>query len=268
MDPSLDPLPMVNTPRPRPRGTLYQLQVVLSVAFLVATLFTAWTPASLLPGSLSERFAQAVAFQATATAAFPTPTARPRPLIGIVVGHWGDNNDPGAVCDPSIAPDLTEFSVNQAVANRVRDSLIAQGFDVDLLKEFDEQLQGYRALALISIHVDSCAYVNDEATGYKVAASLANPRPEKSTRLTACLKDRYATSTGLPYHPGSITDDMTSYHAFNEINEETTAAIIEVGFLNLDRQILTEGQDRVAKGISDGVLCYVRNENIAGDEQP
>jgi len=56
--------------------------VVLSVAFLVATLFTAWTPASLLPGSLAERFAQAVAFQATATAEFPTPTPRPRPLIG------------------------------------------------------------------------------------------------------------------------------------------------------------------------------------------
>jgi N-acetylmuramoyl-L-alanine amidase len=259
---------MVATPRPKPRGTLYQLQVVFSVAFLVATLFTAWTPASLLPGSLAERFAQAVAFQATATAAYPTPTSRPRPLIGIVIGHWGDNNDPGAVCDPSFAPDLTEFAVNQAVAMRVRDNLSAEGFDVDLLKEFDERLPGYRALALISIHADSCQYINDEATGYKVAASLANPRPEKSARLTACLKDRYQRATGLIFHPGSITDDMTSYHAFNEIDEETTAVIIEVGFLNLDRQILTEGQDRVAKGITDGVLCYVRNENVAGEEQP
>jgi N-acetylmuramoyl-L-alanine amidase len=61
---------------------------------------------------------------------------------------------------------------------------------------------------------------------------------------------------------------MTSYHAFNEINEETTAVIIEVGFLNLDRQILTEGQDRIAKGITDGILCYVRNENVSGEEQP
>ena len=268
MDPSLEPPQMVNTPRPKSRGAMYQMQIVISVAFLVATLFTAWTPASLLPGSLADRFAQAIAFQATATAEFPTPTPRPRPVIGIVVGHWGDNNDPGAVCDPSFAPDLTEFSVNQAVASQVRDALIAQGFDVDLLKEFDERLQGYRSLALISIHADSCQYVNDEATGYKVAASLANPRPEKSARLTACLKNRYANATGLPYHSGSITDDMTSYHAFNEINEETTAAIIEVGFLNLDRQMLTEGQDRVAKGITDGILCYVHNENVSGEEQP
>ena len=27
---------------------------------------------------------------------------------------------------------------------------------------------------------------------------------------------------------------MTSYHAFNELHEDTTAAIIEVGFLDLD----------------------------------
>ena len=250
------------------RGIFYQLQVVLSVAFLVATLFSAWTPASLLPGSLAESFAQALSFQQTATAVFPTPTPRPRPLIGIVVGHWGDNNDPGAVCDPSFDPDLTEFKVNQAVASRLRDNLIAQGFDVDLLKEFDERLPGYRALALVSIHADSCLYINDEATGYKVAAELANPRPERSARLTACIQDRYGKATNLPYHAGSITDDMTSYHAFNEIDEDTTAAIIEVGFLNLDRQILTEGQDRIAQGITDGILCYVGNEDIQPEVTP
>jgi N-acetylmuramoyl-L-alanine amidase len=55
---------------------------------------------------------------------------------------------------------------------------------------------------------------------------------------------------------------MSSYHAFDEINPETTAAIIETGFLNLDRQILTTQQDIIAKGISDGILCYVRNEDI------
>jgi N-acetylmuramoyl-L-alanine amidase len=234
------------------------------VAFVVATLFTAWTPASLLPGSLTERFIQALAVQATPTAGFPTATARPRPMIGLVVGHWDDNTkDPGAVC-----PDgLTEFTVNQAVATLVKQDLSAAGFDVELFREFDERLQGLRALALVSIHADSCDYINDEATGFKVAATLSNPYPERSARLTACLRDRYAEATGLPFHANTVTDDMTSYHAFDEISAETNAAIIEVGFLNLDRQILTQGQGKVAQGISDGILCYVRNEDVSSEEQ-
>ena len=254
-----------SVPRPQHHGMFYQLQIVLIVAFILATLFTAWTPASLLPGNLSERFAQVLAFQATETAAFPTPTARPRPLIGIVVGHWDDNSkDPGAVC-----PDgLTELEVNQGIATRVKQNLVDQGFDVDLLREFDPKLQGYRSIALVSIHADSCQYVNDDATGFKIAAALSNQYPERATRLTACIKDRYAKATGLEYHPSTVTNDMTSYHAFDEIDSITNAVIIEVGFLNLDRQILTKGQDQIASGISDGVLCYIRNEDIATPEQP
>lgn len=254
------------SPARRPRqGIFYNLQVVLSVAFVVATLFTAWTPASLLPGSLTERFLQVLANQPTPTAGFPTVTPRPRLLIGLVVGHWDDKTkDPGAVC-----PDgLSEFEVNQAVATLVKQNLSEVGLDVELFKEFDDRLQGLRALALVSIHADSCDYINDEATGFKVAATLSNPYPERSARLTACLRDRYGEATGLTFHANTITNDMTSYHAFDEISSETNAAIIEVGFLNLDRQILTKGQEKVARGITDGILCYVRNEDVSREEQP
>jgi N-acetylmuramoyl-L-alanine amidase len=246
-------------------GMFYQLQIILIVAFVLATLFTAWTPASLLPGNLSERFAQVLAFRATETATFPTPTARPRPVIGIVVGHWDDETkDPGAVC----ADGLTELEVNQAIAAKVKENLVGQGFDVDLLREFDQKLQGYQSIALVSIHADSCQFINDDATGFKIAAALSNQYPERAARLTACIKDRYEKSTGLNYHPSTVTNDMSSYHAFDEIDPSTNAVIIEVGFLNLDRQILTRGQDQIAKGVSDGVLCYIRNEDISSTEQP
>jgi N-acetylmuramoyl-L-alanine amidase len=134
-----------------------------------------------------------------------------------------------------------------------------------LLREFDDRLQGYSSLALVSIHADSCDYINDEATGFKVAATLANPYPERSARLTACLRDRYAEATGMNFHANTVTEDMSSYHAFDEINSETNAAIIEIGFLNLDRQMLTKKQDLIAEGITDGILCYVRNEDINQD---
>jgi N-acetylmuramoyl-L-alanine amidase len=236
--------------------------MVLIVAFVVATLYTAWTPASLIPGNLSQQISEVLAVRATTTSNSPTPTLPARHLIGIVVGHWNDaTKDPGAVC-----PDgLTEFQVNQDVATRVKQKLVEKGFEVDLLREFDDRLAGYKALALVSIHADSCDYINDEATGFKVAATLANPYPERSSRLTACLRDRYAEATGMTFHSNTVTDDMSSYHAFDEIDSETNAAIIEIGFLNLDRQMLTKKQNRIAQGITDGILCYVRNEDVDQD---
>ena len=245
---------------PRPRGTFFFIQVVLGVALLVATLFTAWTDPSMLPLSFGKRVALSSFPQTTQTAAVVgTPTPRGKPLVGIVVGHWDDQTkDPGAVCSDI---DLNEFTVNQNVATRVRDLLLAKDIDVELLREFDPKLQGYQASALVSIHADSCDYINDQATGFKIAAAMANPRPQLSARLTACLRQRYTLATGLQLH-NSITADMSSYHAFDEINNDTTAAIIEVGFLNLDRVILTQGVDRVAQGISDGIVCFINNEEI------
>lgn len=258
----------MNTPLPpkKPHGPLYYIQHVIGAAIVVATLFTAWTRIDLLPQSLSEKLASALASreQETQQAAISWPTPRPRsPLrVGIVSGHWG--NDSGAVCDNGVR----EVDVNQEVATLVTASLEGEGFEVDLLKEFDPRLQGYQAAVLVSIHADSCVYVNDEATGFKVAAAMSTHYPEKAARLTSCLRTRYADTTSLPFHRGSITNDMSSYHAFDEIDENTTAAIIEIGFLNLDHAILTEQPELIARGITRGILCYLRNEDVASDETP
>ena len=83
-----------------------------------------------------------------------------------------------------------------------------------------------------------------------------------SNRLVACIRDRYGRITGLPFHD-SITPDMTQYHAFNEIDPATTAAIIEAGFLYKDYDILTSHPDVIADGIVAGIQCFVNNENIA-----
>ncbi|MEW6242120.1 MAG: N-acetylmuramoyl-L-alanine amidase, partial [Chloroflexota bacterium] len=144
----------------------------------------------------------------------------------------------------------------------VQESLTAKGFQVDLLQEYDTRLSGYRAAALVSIHNDSCDYINDEATGFKVASAMDTRDVNRATRLTACLVDRYQRVTGLDFHAGSITRDMTDYHSFSEIDPNTIAAIIETGFLNLDREYLTQNTDRVAEGIVQGILCFINNENV------
>jgi N-acetylmuramoyl-L-alanine amidase len=238
------------------------IQTFLSLAFVMATLFTLWTPANLFSNQLLDQMMRAFQSPEVVGTAYPTVTPGPRPRIGIVSGHMG--NDSGAVC-----PDgLTERDVNYKIATLVQKLLTADGYQVDLLNEFDTRLTGYQALALVSIHNDSCEFINNEATGFKVAPSEANPNPQKSERLSACLIDRYAAATGLHFHANSITPDMTQYHAYNEINVNTPAAIIEAGFLNLDRDILVNHTDKVALGIRNGILCYIRNEPINSQVLP
>ncbi len=237
-------------------------QTIISLAFVVATLFTLWTPANLFSNQLLENMMRVFQGPQPEGTSFPTLTPAPRPRIGIVSGHLG--NDSGAVCTDG----LTEKDVNYKIASLVQKLLKDDGYEVDLLDEFDTRLTAYTALALVSIHNDSCNFINNEATGFKVAPSQSTIFPDKTDRLSSCLIDRYAAATGMKFHANSITTDMTQYHAFTEINSSTPAVIIETGFLNLDRDILVNQTDKVAQGIRNGVLCYIRNEPLSPQTQP
>ena len=231
----------------------------ISVAILVATLFTAWTPSGLFSSNLEKQWLLMLTPQPGPNSVSTTP--QPQLRIGIVAGHYG--NDSGAVCyDGNNEVTLTEAEVNLKIAELVKKNLVAAGYQVDLLNEFDTRLNGFRGVALVSIHNDSCVYVNEEATGFKVASSLETHDINRAQRLTACLVDRYAKATGLPFHEGSITNDMRSYHAFSEVDPNTITAIIETGFLNLDRDILTNRTDLVAQGITNGIRCFINNESV------
>ena len=175
--------PLVHTER---RGTFFQLGIIIATAALLATLFTAWTPGrpnTLFSGS-SDQPNLVISPQPSPTfqPGAPTATLKNPRLIGIVAGHW--KNDSGAVCTDG----LKEVDINLDIATRVQKILSDDGYQVDLLNEFDKRLEGYQAAALISIHNDSCEFINNEATGFKVAAAFATHHPERSARLTACLR--------------------------------------------------------------------------------
>ena len=179
--------------------------------------------------------------------------------VGLVVGHWG--HDVGAICSESLGG-YREVDINYTVADLTRQYLQAEGIKVDLLKEFDEQLMGYQGDALISIHADTCEYIPELGTGFKIAEAVDNKRPEQAARLMACMDNRYGDITGLRLDH-RITPDMTSYHAFSEVDQNTPAVIIETGYMNQDRELLTQNPSLVARGITAGIMCYLNREEIS-----
>ena len=204
-----------------------------------------------VPAATVVTFVPAAPTVSAAIQANALPTRDPLKFrVGIVSGHKG--YDPGAVCDDG----LTEAEVNYTVAVEVVKLLERHGhIQVDLLDEFDDRLADYQANALVSIHADSCNVPG--ATGFKAARVTNSAIPEAEDKLVACINARYAEYTGLPQHPASITDNMTNYHAFNEIAPLTPGAIIETGFLLDDREILVNKPKVVARGIAAGILCFL-----------
>lgn len=172
----------------------------------------------------------------------------PGPIrIGLISGHSG--SDSGAVCDDG----LTEAEVNAHITQLVAANLQAEGIHTDILEEFDPRLGTYGATAVISIHSDSCQYINDLATGFKIAGSSFTD----SSALSVCVEQAYQSNTQLPFHANTITPHMTDYHAFRTIPVGVPAIIVEVGFMNLDRDLITNRAEIPAAGVSSGILCYL-----------
>lgn len=257
---------------------LRAIALIFGFSAVVATLFTWWTPNAFMPDESVDQLALALATQSSVAERplvtfVPTLTpvnglaaGAPNSLgrIGIVSGHRGLHPstglpDPGAVC----ADGLTEQQVVGSVADQVARLLTEYGYTVDVFDEFDSRLAGYQALAMVSIHADSCEFINELATGFKVASFSRSSAPEQDSKLVGCLITRYEQTTGLAFHPNTVTRDMTEYHNFAEISPSTPGAIIEIGFMYLDREMLTAHTDVVALGIGRGLLCYLRNEPLA-----
>ncbi len=246
-------------------GMLRSFIVVSVAAGLMATIFVWWTPSQFLSSEVRAELGQVQAIDRST----PIPTVQPTPnwlrKIGIVSGHRGPELDPGAVC-----PDgLTEAEINFDVAQRVVRDLRGQGYSVDLLDEFDPRLENYQAMALVSIHANTCATFSERVSGYLVAAAAARVTARlDDTLLVDCIAEYYQQETGLDRHSG-LTEDMTNYHTFREIHPLTPAAIVELGFMLADRDLLTNRPDVAARGIANGVLCYLQpgDEPSLGDDE-
>lgn len=240
-------------------GILRTFFVVVIAAGLLATIFTWWTPSQFLTDQVKMELsiAQATSQVTLVPTGLPTPNWLRR--IGIVAGHRGPENDPGAVC-----PDgLTEAEINFGVAQSVVRNLSARGYSVDLLDEFDPRLDNYQSATLVSIHANTCQeWAGEVVSGFLISTAAARTATQGNDNLLVdCIARYYAQASGLERREG-VTVDMTDYHTFREIHPTTPAAIIELGFLLADRPVLTGRQDALAQSISDGILCFLEPNHL------
>lgn len=251
-------------------GLVMAWVIVIVSGALIATILSFGTaPESLSPelrqqidrasgGAEDNGAAPLVPLAAGAMVSVPTPVPTPNFMIriGIVSGHMGPENDPGAVCTENGEVVLTENAVNFEVAQRVWRALRERGYTVDFLEEFDTRLENYQANLLVSIHSNDCRDYGEYVSGYLVAQAESRPADGADARLVECLATHYGAASELPRRYG-LTRDMTDYHIFREIDINTPGAIIELGFMKDDQVILTTRPDLLAQGIVDGILCFL-----------
>lgn len=244
-------------------GIIRTFLVIVPSALLMATILSWWTdPEFLNPTVRAQLGAAAAASALTPVPTIPVPTPNWLKTVGIVSGHNGPGQngiafDPGAVCEDGAGNvTITEREINFNVATRVVTGLRELGYAVDLLDEFDPRLNSYEAEALVSIHANTCRDFGELVTGYLIAKAEARPEAGVDRILVECIAKHYGNRTQLERRFG-LTIDMTDYHSFREIHPTTPAAIIELGFMLADQQILIEQPDLLARGIIEGIRCYL-----------
>ncbi len=249
-------------------GFLQTSFAVLVAAVLASTVFTWFTDPDFFTDRVVTGLQVADSTSVAAVAPLLPTTNNVTPnwaqRIGIVSGHRGPENDPGAVCDDG----LTENEINFGVAQLVVRNLRERGYSVDLLDEFDPRLQSYQAASLVSIHSNDCSDYGEFVSGYLVARAAARPAGGLDDILAECIAREYE-AVGIERRY-SLTIDMTDYHTFREISSLTPAAIIELGFMRGDRDLLVNQQGLIANSITEGIVCYLRGENpiTTGTEMP
>lgn len=188
----------------------------------------------------------------TQNVVLPLPVPVISDQVAIISGHSG--YDSGAICtDDAGNTLLTEAEVNADVANRAANLLRSHGVIVTILEEYDPRINNLEADALLSLHADSCI----TASGYKAAYYLYSTIPEEDSRLVDCIDSNYPKVTGLTKHADTITHNMTEYHAFRKVAPTTPAAILELGFLGGDQELLTLEADVAARGVADSIRCFL-----------
>lgn len=244
-------------------GFVRSLLVVTIAAGTMATILSMWTKPEALDLSVRQQIAAVNATRVPVIIPTLTPIPNMDRRVGIISGHYGKppesfqtQFDPGATCEVDGEVVLTENEINFAIVSKVVVKLRDYGYSVDLLEEFDPRLLDYDADLMVSLHSNDCQDYGERVSGFLVSQSQARPTGGVDEKLVNCIRRHYAERTGLDQRFG-LTRDMTDYHVFSDIKPSTPGAILELGFMKDDREMLTMQQELLANAVVEGILCFL-----------
>ncbi len=201
-----------------------------------------------------------------------SPTTTPRPTrapiihtatekyVVIDAGHGG--NDPGALgtLDENIT--IKESDLTLSISNKVKKLIEDAGYKVymtrstDVYKTLVERpafANNLDAALFVSIHINSSE--NNEAFGTEVYYAESNNENLYGTTSSAFAKN---VLNRLLLNTGAVNRGVrTAEHAVTK-RTNMPSCLVEVGFISntdeLKKMITDSYQDKVAKGIADGIL--------------
>jgi len=189
--------------------------------------------------------------------------------VGLQAGHWLYGDAPDELAELRGNPGTSgggraEWEVTLDVARRTAAILQDAGVEVDVLPTSIPVR--YRAQAFVAIHADGDS--SGVLSGYKVASPGFTSIQDVDDILVGALNDEYGLATGLSREDNQISLRMRWYYAFNArryqhaVAPDVPQAIIETGFLTnySDRRLLIGDPDRVARGIANGILRFLRRD--------
>lgn len=199
-----------------------------------------------------------------------------RRIVVLDPGHGGD--DKGAVSPRKIYEKL----LTKNIATRVRDTLKSRGVTVYLTRETDKNVSltergkiaaRHRADVFVSLHADSASATAEGAStfvlslpkqysthsyGQGSAPSAINPgnKYDKANQaLGTRIQEKLIQSTGQ-------NDRGVKRARFQVLREAPCpAALVEMAFITNPKEeafvLSKSGQEKIAKGIADGILAYL-----------
>jgi hypothetical protein len=251
------------------RGSLKAMLPFLPVGALLAAVLALGVGTRLQEGRRLPRLAHEVGVPASPLRSWesrpPAPWAPPGPpRVGVQAGHWRIDELPDELhrlrgSTGARWGRYREVDANLEIARRVVEQLRSAGIAAELLPATVPP--GYRADAFVSIHADGAA--RSDVRGWKAATAWR--ASDASRQLLDALRFAYSRFTDLPEDLYGTTYNMRGYYAFSPhrfyhaIDPATPAVIIETGFVTVaaDREILFGQPERVAVGISSGILRYL-----------